>query len=89
MLALWTPAAFSGVVDYDSWEPELLEDEDRLRHVRAGALVPIDVRSHGLCRSQGAACLSGTEAVSGRPLPDTVQLALADGEYAVTAHLID
>ncbi|MFD8080847.1 hypothetical protein ACFV4F_04015 [Kitasatospora sp. NPDC059722] len=47
MLALWSPAAFSGVVDHASWEPELSEEEGRLRHIRAGALVPINIRSDG------------------------------------------
>jgi hypothetical protein len=47
MLALWSPAAFSKVIDYASWEPERLDDEDRLRHIRAGALMPINIRSDG------------------------------------------
>lgn len=47
MLALWDAQHFSGVVDYDTWEPELFEDEDVARHVQAGALVPINLRSDG------------------------------------------
>jgi hypothetical protein len=47
MPARLSPAAFSKVVDYASWEPELLDDEDRLRHIRAGALVPINIHSDG------------------------------------------
>ena len=47
MLALWDPQAFAGVMDFGSWESELVEDEDVLRHVLAGALVPINIRSDG------------------------------------------
>ncbi len=47
MLALWDPLAFSAVVDYDTWERELLEDDDQLRSIRAGSLVPVNIRSDG------------------------------------------
>jgi hypothetical protein len=43
MLALWNPRQFPTIVDYDSWERELLEDEAILRHVRAAHLVPINI----------------------------------------------
>jgi len=42
MLCLWDPAAFAAVVDYDTWEAELCEDADVLRHIKAGHLVPIN-----------------------------------------------
>jgi hypothetical protein len=42
MLAVWNPKQFTSIVDYDSWERELLEDKDILRRVRAGHLVPIN-----------------------------------------------
>jgi hypothetical protein len=48
MLALWDTARFSGVVDYDSWEAELLDDEDLIGHIDAGELVPITVASDGM-----------------------------------------
>jgi hypothetical protein len=47
MLALWDPERFSGIVDYDTWDPELGEDERVERHIRAGGLVPINIRSDG------------------------------------------
>lgn len=47
MLALWDPQRFTGIVDYDTWDPELGEDEDVERHIRSGALVPINIRSDG------------------------------------------
>ena len=31
MVCLWNPVAFAGVVDYDTWEPELCEDKEILR----------------------------------------------------------
>jgi hypothetical protein len=43
MLAAWNPKQFATVVDYDTWERELLEDKDILRHVRDGNLVPINI----------------------------------------------
>jgi hypothetical protein len=39
--------------------------------------------------SQGAACLSGIEAVSGQPWPDTVRGDLTDGDHEMAIHLID
>lgn len=47
MCALWTPAAFDSITDYDAWERELLEDADISRHVRAGSVVPINIGSDG------------------------------------------
>jgi hypothetical protein len=47
MLALWDAEPFAGVVDYDTWEPELCLDEDIQRHVLAGDLVPININSDG------------------------------------------
>jgi hypothetical protein len=47
MLALWEPRCFETVVDYNTWEEELLEDEDILCHIQAGALVPVNVGGDG------------------------------------------
>ncbi|MGW0409867.1 hypothetical protein ACWDZX_00890 [Streptomyces collinus] len=47
MLALWNPQRFTGIVDYDTWDPQLGADEDVERHIRTGALVPINIRSDG------------------------------------------
>lgn len=47
MWAVWEPAYFPGIVDYDSWEKELLEDADIIRHIRAGAFVPINLHFDG------------------------------------------
>ncbi len=47
MLALWSPEAFAGVHDYDTWEAELLEDEDLVRHIAAAAFVPVNIGSDG------------------------------------------
>jgi hypothetical protein len=43
MLAVWNPRQFATIVDYDTWERELLEDKNILRHVRDGNLVPINI----------------------------------------------
>jgi hypothetical protein len=47
MLALWAPEPFAGVTDEDTWDAELLEDEDLTRHIAAGHLVPLNVGSDG------------------------------------------
>lgn len=65
MLALWDPAAFTHVVDYDSWEVELLDDEPVVEHIRAGRLVPLNILSDGrfgvLVRRAGAGELTERE----------------------------
>jgi hypothetical protein len=43
MCALWNPDRFTSVVDYDTWERELYADENLLRHVEHGDLVPINL----------------------------------------------
>ncbi|MFJ3882928.1 hypothetical protein ACIPW5_36430 [Streptomyces sp. NPDC090077] len=47
MLVLWDPQRFEAVVDYDTWEDELLEDEDIVRHIQAGSLVPLNAGGDG------------------------------------------
>jgi hypothetical protein len=48
MCVLWNPSRFRQVVDYDTWEPELLENVDIARHVAAGSVVPIGIRADGI-----------------------------------------
>ena len=48
MLCVWNQSAFATVCDYDSWEPELCEDEDIIRHIEAGHFVPINIGSDGV-----------------------------------------
>ena len=47
MLCLWRPAAFAAVVDYDTWDRELGDDADILRHIAAGDFVPINIGADG------------------------------------------
>lgn len=47
MFLLWNPEQVARVVDYDSWESELLEDEDIGRHVAAGSAIPINIGADG------------------------------------------
>ena len=63
MLALWDPQQFETVVDDDSWEDELLEEDDIVRHIQAGALVPLNVGGDG---AFGVLIRSGTEAAPAR-----------------------
>lgn len=48
MVAIWQPEQFHNVVNYDTWESELLEDADIARHIRQGALVPLNVGADGV-----------------------------------------
>ncbi|MFD5323494.1 hypothetical protein [Streptomyces sp. NPDC127092] len=63
MLVLWDSQRFEAVIDDDTWEDELLEDEDIVRHIQAGALVPLNVGGDGafgvLVRSGTAAAPAG------------------------------
>ena len=68
MLALWNGECFDGVIDYETWEHELIEDADIERHIRAGAFVPIYINSDGAFEcvvrtadESGPACLSDRE----------------------------
>jgi hypothetical protein len=47
MHCLWDETAFVGVTDYDTWEKELLRDEDIRRHIAAGHFVPLNIGSDG------------------------------------------
>jgi hypothetical protein len=47
MLCIWNPSAFGMIDDYDSWEKELLEDSDIIRHIKSGNLVPVNIGSDG------------------------------------------
>jgi len=47
MVAVWQPEQFHDIVDYDSWERELLEDSDISRHIQQGAFVPLNVHADG------------------------------------------
>ena len=47
MCGMWSPAAFSAVVDLDAWEAALLAEEDIAAHVAAGSFVPLNVGGDG------------------------------------------
>src|SRR5688572_3317417 len=47
MVAVWQPERFHGIVDYNTWERELLEDEDISGHIQQGAFVPLNVQADG------------------------------------------
>jgi len=47
MGALWAPGSFDSIVDYDTWESELLEDDDIAQHITRGALVPVNIGGDG------------------------------------------
>lgn len=47
MHALWDVETFASIDGYDAWASELEDDQDIIRHVHAGHLVPINIRSDG------------------------------------------
>jgi hypothetical protein len=47
MHALWNPARFTAITDYETWEDALLKDDDITQRVRAGELVPINIGGDG------------------------------------------
>lgn len=50
MHALWDPAGFTGITNYQTWEDALLEDDDITEHVRAGELIPVNIGGDGAFR---------------------------------------
>lgn len=48
MHCIWDPFYFSNIDDYDSWERELLEDDDILQHIGKGKFIPINIHSDGV-----------------------------------------
>jgi hypothetical protein len=66
MLALWNPARFSAIADYQTWENALLEDADIARHIRVGGLVPVNIGGDGAFGLQVRIGPSGTLALTGR-----------------------
>lgn len=48
MFAFWDTAAFRDIVDYDTWESRLCDDESIEREIAAGTLVPINIGSDGI-----------------------------------------
>lgn len=47
MQVLWHRKPFSRVVDYDSWDDELLEGGGIARHIEAGSMVPLSTGMDG------------------------------------------
>lgn len=47
MFGLWDHRNFTSIVDYDSWENELLEDKDLVDKIISGTFAPININSDG------------------------------------------
>jgi hypothetical protein len=47
MHALWNPSRFTGITDYETWESELLGEDDITQRVQSGDLVPINIGFDG------------------------------------------
>lgn len=47
MLCMWDANSFAGITDYDTWEAQLCEDEDIVRHIEAGKFVPLNMKCDG------------------------------------------
>jgi hypothetical protein len=47
MFGIWDENYFYDVIDYDSWEQELLEDNNICNRIKLGHLVPININSDG------------------------------------------
>ena len=47
MFGVWQPEHFAGVNSLDEWEDEVSEDAALLRHIEAGAFVPINIGGGG------------------------------------------
>jgi hypothetical protein len=70
MLALWEPGHFQQITDYLSWESELCEDEDILRHIQEGAFVPLNIQADGAFECEvRVGNVERPSAISSRELP--------------------
>jgi hypothetical protein len=47
LCALWQPEHFAAVTDLDTFQDEVAEDDRLVAHIRAGALVPLNVGGDG------------------------------------------
>ncbi|MDX8142950.1 hypothetical protein SK854_12555 [Lentzea sp. BCCO 10_0061] len=47
MQVLWHRKPFTHVVDYDTWEEELLDDAGIVRHIETGSVVPLSTGMDG------------------------------------------
>lgn len=47
MLALWNYDSFKHIHDYDSWDKELCEDPDIIRHIKEKEFVPFNTMADG------------------------------------------
>ena len=65
MLALWDYSTYQHIEDYDTWEPEFVEDDDIARNIKNATYVPINIQSDGVfcveVKFQEAAQLSERE----------------------------
>ena len=48
---MWDPASFPGIVDYDSWDAAVGEDDQIAQHIEAGAFVQLNIESDGAFRA--------------------------------------
>ena len=48
MLGLWDFSTYQHIEDYDTWEPEFVEDEDIIRNIKNATYVPINIQSDGV-----------------------------------------
>lgn len=47
LCGLWQPERFAGVDELDTWEDEVADDAALVRHIEAGAFVPLNVGGDG------------------------------------------
>jgi hypothetical protein len=66
MFALWDPARFTHIIDYQTWEDSLLEDSGIAVHIDAGYLVPVNIASDGAFQFLVRASASQAPALTGR-----------------------
>ncbi|MFD9051814.1 hypothetical protein [Streptomyces zaomyceticus] len=84
MLVLWDARRFEAVVDDDTWEDELLEEEDIVRHIQEGALVPLNVGGDG---AFGVVVRSGTAAApAGLTEREAAHRLVASQPYLFVSH---
>lgn len=61
MWGVWDYANFRNIKDYESWEAELLDDSDIIRHINAGHFVPVNIYTDGCFEFEVRAGRAGNE----------------------------
>jgi hypothetical protein len=83
LFGLWSPTSFHDIVDHETWEDALLDDEDIVGHIVSGGFVPINIGGDGAY--QFVARVGSASAPAGLTERERPYLAVASEPYLFVA----